>query len=94
MKVKPTAEEQIKKIIDDICIENSLKAPISVFQAAKMIYEYKDLDTAISLYEEAEKETSGNIFRTSAFSSVLETYLIPEKTGIPFVFNFNKKNDE
>jgi hypothetical protein len=89
-----TYEDRIKEIIDGICEDNQLSKPITVPSAGKMIAKYNGIDVAIELFEGAAKETKSNVFRTSAFEATLETILIPEKTGIPFVFDFEKRKNE
>jgi hypothetical protein len=89
-----TYEDKIKETIDSICDEHKLAKPITVPSAGKMIAEHRGIDVAIELFEGAANETKYNIFRSSAFESTLETILMPEKTGIPFVFNFNKTRNE
>jgi hypothetical protein len=59
-----------------------------------MIAKYMGIDAAIELFEGAAKETKSNVFRTSAFEATLETILMPEKTGIPFVFDHKKTKNE
>jgi hypothetical protein len=85
-----TYESKIKEAIDSICKEHLLKSPVTVPSAARMIYEYGVIDTAIELFEGAAEETRGNIFRSSVFESTLETILIPIKTEIKWDIR-NKK---
>lgn len=76
-----TYVEQIVILIDEICLENNLQKPITVFGAAKIITENRNIDKAIELYEGARDETKNNIFKTSAYEATLDTYLYPTKNN-------------
>jgi hypothetical protein len=69
-----TAKEQIKKYIDEICSKHNLKQPMTVPASAKLIMEYKGIQTARELYSNAANETN-DVFKKCAYEATLETIL-------------------
>jgi len=73
--LKPSYEDQIKQIIEELIATKEEKAPITVPSAAKLIMKYHGVEKARELFEGAAKETASNVFRSSAYEATLETIL-------------------
>jgi hypothetical protein len=73
--LKPSYQDQIKAAIDHIVEMHGVSAPITVPSAAKMIMTYMSIEKARELFEGAQKETSGDVFKSSAYAATLETIL-------------------
>ena len=73
--LKPSYQDQIKAAIDHIVEMHGVDAPITVPSAAKMIMTYMSIEKARELFEGAQKETSGDVFKSSAYAATLETIL-------------------
>jgi hypothetical protein len=73
--LKPSYQDQIKAAIDHIVEIHGVDAPITVPSAAKMIMTYMSIEKARELFEGAQKETSGDVFKSSAYSATLKTIL-------------------
>lgn len=69
-----SAIEKIKQTVDEICEKNNLKQPMTVPAAAKLIMEYKDIQTARELFSNAANETN-DFFKKCAYEATLETIL-------------------
>lgn len=52
------AIDKITQILNEICEKNNLKQPMTVPDAAKLIMEYKDMQTARELFSSAANETN------------------------------------
>jgi hypothetical protein len=74
-ELKPSYQDQIKNAIDHIVEMHGVEAPITVPSAGKMIMEYMGIEKAIELFEGAQKEASGDMFKSSAYKVTLETIL-------------------
>ena len=74
-ELKPSYQDQIKNAIDHIVEMHGVDVPITVPSAAKMIMEYMGIEKARELFEGAQKEASGDIFKSSAYKVTLETIL-------------------
>jgi hypothetical protein len=74
-----TYEDQIKERIKIISRDNLVQKPLTVVGAAKLIAEYDGYPKAIELFEGAAEEVKGNLFRSSAYESTLETVLYKSK---------------
>lgn len=68
------AIEKIRQTVDEICEKNNLKQPMTVPAAARLIMEYKDIQTARELFSNAANETN-DIFKKCAYEATLETIL-------------------
>ena len=68
------AIEKIRQTVDEICEKNNLKQPMTVPAAARLIMEYKDIQTARKLFSNAANETN-DIFKKCAYEATLETIL-------------------
>ena len=73
--LKPSYQDQIKAAIDHIVEIHGVSAPITVPSAAKMIMSYMSIEKARELFEGAQKETSVDVFKSSAYAATLETIL-------------------
>ena len=77
--------ELIKKTVDDICKEHNLKQPLTVPSAGKLIMQYKGVDCAIQLFQDAYDELkespvhTDKIFMASAYKVTLDKILLPNK---------------
>jgi hypothetical protein len=74
-ELKPSYEEQIKQIIDELVATKGEDAPKTVPSAAKLIMKHYGVETARELFEGAAEETASNIFKSSAYEATLETIL-------------------
>jgi hypothetical protein len=74
-ELKPSYEEQIKQIIDELVATKGEDAPKTVPSAARLIMKHYGVETARELFEGAAKETASNIFKSSAYEATLETIL-------------------
>lgn len=68
------AIEKITQIVNEICEKNNLKQPMTVPAAAKLIMEYKDIQTARERFSSAANETK-DFFKKCAYEATLETIL-------------------
>jgi hypothetical protein len=77
--------EMIKEAVDEICKEHDLKQPLTVPSAGKLIMQYKGVDYAIQLFQDAYDELkespvhTDKIFMASAYKVTLDKILLPNK---------------
>lgn len=74
----------IKEAVDEICKEHDLKQPLTVPSAGKLIMQYKGVDYAIQLFQDAydeckENPDKDNPFAFAAYKTTLNTILLPNK---------------
>lgn len=77
--------EMIKEAVDEICKEHDLKQPLTVPSAGKLIMQYKGVDYAIELFQDAYNECKknpdkDNPFAFAAYKATLDTILLPIKS--------------
>ena len=70
-----------KELIDKICNEHKLKAPITVYQAAAILIEYEGVNTTKDLFEGIVNEAD-NVFKRCAHEAALDTLIYPKCKNI------------
>jgi hypothetical protein len=73
--LKPSYQDQINDVINKIVEEHGIEQPITVPAAGLMIMKYVGVEKARELFEGAQKETSANVFKSSAYAATLETII-------------------
>jgi hypothetical protein len=73
--LKPSYQDQIKSIIDEIIEKHGIESPKTVPAAGSMIIKYVSREKARELFEGAQKETSGDAFKSSAYAATLKTII-------------------
>jgi hypothetical protein len=73
--LKPSYEDQIKQIIEELIATKEEKAPKTVPSAAKLIMKHHGVERARELFEGAAKESASNVFKRLAYEATLETIL-------------------